>query len=109
MFFKSWLRSNNAAGVQAALTELLLLSDSNNLLLTPGSSYGEQAMAINGRPGYYVRSTVPNHARITYQALVEVGPKNCYRIHTAQPSIEKFSQTIKKATCYHPDMYNLGF
>jgi len=102
------LRVPCVRGVQRAFTELLILSAADHLLLTPGSSYGEQAMAIAGRPAYYVRSTLPNAPAITYGSLYTVR-SNCVRTHTAVPSIEGFSKIISGAQCFHPDMVTLNF
>eukprot|EP00462_Mataza_sp_D1_P005383 CAMPEP_0175120590 /NCGR_PEP_ID=MMETSP0087-20121206/705_1 /TAXON_ID=136419 /ORGANISM="Unknown Unknown, Strain D1" /LENGTH=433 /DNA_ID=CAMNT_0016402053 /DNA_START=63 /DNA_END=1364 /DNA_ORIENTATION=+ len=103
-----WLRSNNPAGVKSALVELLLLAEADNRLLTPASSYGEQAMAIAGKPSYYIKSTVPRPPKIAYKALHPV-TSHCFRTFTSQPSITGFSQQIEKARCYHPDMAVLSF
>ena len=69
-FNEKWIRSDNTLGVQAALAELLLLASSDHLLLTPASSYGEQAMAINGKPAYYVKSTVPKPPKVLLSVKV---------------------------------------
>jgi hypothetical protein len=108
VFYDTWLRSNNAAGVQAALTELLLLSECNNLILTPHSSYGEQAQAINGKPAYFLKSIIPQTAPMSYTSTYQIAPQ-CLRVQTIQPSIEGFNDMLKTATCYHPDMYSLAF
>lgn len=110
-FGGEWKRSNNVEGVQAALAELLILSHSHTLVLTPHSSYGEQAMALNGRPAYYIRSDVPHAATITYtlKYMVPIAGNNCLRTHTSQPSVEGFSDTIEHAKCYHPDMYSINY
>ena len=107
-FYETWLRSNTPAGVQAALTELLLLSQCDHLVLTPASSYGEQAQALHGHPGYWVRSSAPNPARIQFSVVHEVAP-NCMRPYSTQPTVEFFSNTIKAASCYHPDMHGISF
>lgn len=107
-FYEQWQRSDNVPGVQAALTELLLLSECDNLILTPASSYGEQAQALAGKPGYYVRSVVPNPARVQYSNTHQIA-KNCLRPYSSQPTVEHFSQTIQKASCYHPDMHGISF
>ena len=108
VFYEQWLRSDNVPGVQAALTELLLLSECDNLILTPASSYGEQAQALAGKPGYYVKSPVPNPARIQYSNTHQIAP-NCLRPYSSQPTVEHFSTTIKQASCYHPDMHGISF
>lgn len=108
LFYETWLRSNSPAGVQAALAELLLLSRCDNLVLTPASSYGEQAQALNGRPGYWVRSSAPDPARIQFSVTHEVA-KNCLRPYSTQPTVEFFSKTIRTASCYHPDMNGISF
>ncbi len=109
--FKEWLRSNTPAGVQAALTELLLLSETDLLLLTPQSSYGEQAMSIHGKPGFYVKSTVANAPQLQYVAREENigGVPNCVKVFSSQPSIEGFRNMIKRAKCYHPEMASANF
>ena len=109
--FKEWLRSNNPAGVQAALTELLLLSETDLLLLTPQSSYGEQAMSIHGKPGFYIKSTVPNAPQLQYIAREENigGIPNCVKVFSSQPSIEGFREMIKRAKCYQPEMASSNF
>jgi hypothetical protein len=101
-------RSNNPEGVRLAFTELILLAACDHLVLTPHSSFGEQAMAIAAKPGYYVKSVVPDAAQISYSALYEVR-HNCLRTHTSLPSIEGFSDLIKRAACFHPDMVTLNF
>jgi hypothetical protein len=108
LFYEQWLRSNTPGGVQAALTELLLLSECDNLVLTPASSYGETAMSLHGKPGYFVRSTVPNPARIQFSVTHEIA-KNCMRPYSIQPTIENFSKDIVRASCYHPDMHGISF
>ena len=45
-FFQTFLISNNVKGVQAAFTELLILSECDVKFLSGSSSYSEQAMAI---------------------------------------------------------------
>ena len=106
--YETWQRSNSPGGVQAAYAELLLLSSCDHLILSPASSYSEQAQVLHGKPGYWIRSTVPNPARIQFSVTHEIS-KNCLRPYSIQPSIEYFSKTIQKAACYHPDMHAISF
>lgn len=102
--------SNTAEGVQAAFTELLLLSSCDTLVLTPQSSFGEQAMALSGVQAFYVRSDVPNAAQITYnQQHMHTVADRCLRSITTQPSIAGFNDMIASATCYHASMWTKQF
>jgi hypothetical protein len=105
------VRSNTVPGVQAALADLLILAECDNLVLTPSSSYGEQAMALSGKPAYFTRDAKAHGGRLpqlTYSALHEV-VSSCYRTYTSQPSIQGMSEMLKKGTCFHADMISLAF
>lgn len=106
----SVVRSNTVAGVQAALADLIILSKADNLLLTPESSYGEQAMVLNGKPGYYTRLEDVYVGKMPYMTYTHYHnalptPGACMRISTSQPSVHHLAEIMQEASCYHPDMY----
>ena len=109
-----FLRSNNPVGVQMALLDVLLLSESTELITTAWSSFGYMAAGLRGKPKKIVSDFNPKgHLPVSLseeQFFMGIPHKSekrlkCVTPSSHQPCFHKFANWgSRQSSCFVPEM-----